>query len=162
MAGEVSTAGIVIKYAPEVSAGVRPVQGYKTKNASGTLNIADYVTGISGLTAEWEQYDVTPLSETRRHRFVRGLQGNDGNLSLACNINPTSRTDWNLIVTEYAALTDGKGMWFEFILPGDTKSVFFRGEPCEMGFPDVEAAQAVQGAVQIIESQYSGWADKST
>ena len=162
MAGEVSSAGIVIQYAPEVSAGVRPTSGYKKKNASGTLDIADYVTGISGLTAEWEQYDVTPLSETRRHRFVRGLQGNDGNLSLSCNINPTSRTDWNLIVTEYQALTDAKGMWFEFILPGDTKSVFFRGEPCEMGFPDVEAASAVQGAVQIIENQYSGWADKST
>lgn len=162
MAGEISSAGITIKYAVEATAGTRPTTGYLEKASGATLNIADYVTGISGLTAEFEQYDVTPLAETRRHRFVKGLQNNDGNLSLNCNINPTSRSDWNAIVTQYEALTGGKGMWFEFTLPGDTQSVFFRGEPCEMGFPDVEAASAVQGAIQIIENQYSGWTAKST
>jgi len=162
MAGEISSADIKIKYAAEATAGVRPTSGYKEKATGATLNIADYVTGISGLTAEFEQYDVTPLSETRRHRFVKGLQGNDGNLSLNCNINPVSRSDWNAIVAEYAALTGGKGMWFEFILPGDTQSMYFRGEPCEMGFPDVEAASAVQGAVQIIENECAGWAANST
>jgi len=162
MAGEISSAGITIKYAVETTAGTRPTTGYAGKASGATLNIADYVTGISGLTAEYEQYDVTPLSETRRHRFARGLQGNDGNISLACNINPVSRADWNAIVSAYNALTGGKGMWFEFTLPGDSQSVFFRAEPCEMGFPDVESAQAVQGAVQLIENQYSGWAAKST
>jgi len=161
MAGEISTAGIKIQYAPEATANTRPTLAsvYKEKATGATLNIADYVTGISGLTAEWEQYDVTPLSETKRHRFVKGLQGNDGNLSLSCNINPTSREDWNKIVTEYAALTGGKGMWFCFTFPGDTKGAYFRCEPCEMGFPDVESAQAVQGAVQLIENQYAGWQD---
>ena len=162
MSAEISTAGIVIKYCPETTAGTRPTTGYKTKATGATLNIADYVTGISGLTAEYEQYDVTPLSATKRHAFVRGLQGNDGNISLSCNINPTSRDDWNKIVTEYAALTGGKGMWFEFTLPGDTKSVFFRCEPCDMGFPDVEAASAVQGAVQLIENDYGGWQTATT
>lgn len=164
MAGEVSTAGIKIKYAPEATgaAGVRPTSGYKEKAAGGVLNIADYVTGISGLGAEFEQYDVTPLSETSRHRFIKGLQNNDGNISFNCNINPTSRNDWNLIVAEYEALTGGLGIWWEITLPTDEQSVFFRAEPCEMRFPDVESAQAVQGAVQLIENQYAGWANKST
>ena len=162
MAGEISSAGITIKYKAEATAGTRPTSGYAEKASGATLNIADYVTGISGLTADFDQYDVTPLSEVRRHRYIKGLQANDGNLSLSCNINPTSRSDWNAIVAEFQALTGGKGMWFEFTLPGDTQSVFFRGEPCEMGFPDVESAQAVQGAVQIIENQYSGWTSKST
>lgn len=162
MPGEISTAGISISYAPEATAGVRPTtaSAYKEKASGATLNIADYVTGISGLAAEYEQYDVTPLSETYRHRFVKGLMGNDGNVSLDVNVNPTSRSDWNAIVTEYAALTGGKGMWFAITLPGDTQSMYFRGEPCEMGFPDVESAQAVQGTVQIIENQYAGWAAK--
>lgn len=158
MAGEVSSAGIKIQYAVETSAGVRPTTGYKEKESGATLKIAEYVTGISGLTADFEQYDVTPLAETERHRFVKGLQGNDGNLSLSCNINPTSRADWAAIVTAYEALTDGKGMWFAFTLPGDTNSAYFRCIPCPMGFPDVEAASAVQGAVQLIENQYAGWA----
>lgn len=160
MAGEVSTAGIKIEYAYEATAGTRPTSGYVEKESGATLKIAEYVTGISGLTAEREQYDVTPLAETRRHRFIKGLEGNDGNLSLSCNINPTSRSDWNAIVTAYQALTGGKGMWFAFTLPGDTQSVYFRCEPCEMGFPDVESAQAVQGAVQLIENEYAGWAAK--
>lgn len=162
MAAEISSAGIKIGYCVETTAGVRPTTGYAEKATTGTLKISEYVTGISGLSADYDQYDVTPLAETRRHRFIKGLQSNDGSLSLNCNINPTSRTDWGLIVGEYAALTGGKGMWFEFTLPGDTQSVFFRCEPCEMGFPDVEVGQAVQGAIQLIENEYSGWAAKST
>ena len=160
MAGEVSSANIKIQYCPETSANVRPTSGYKEKATGATLKIAEYVTGISGLTAEFEQYDVTPLAETERHRFVKGLQGNDGNLSLSCNINPTSRSDWNAIVAEYEALTGGLGMWFAFTLPGDTQSAYFRCIPCPMGFPDVEAASAVQGAVHLIENQYDGWQTK--
>lgn len=162
MAGEVSTAGISIKYAPETTAGTRPTTGYKTKATGGTLGIADYVTGINGLGAEYEQYEVTPLSETQRHRFIPGLMGNDGNVSLNANINKLSRTDWGLIVSEYEALEDGKGLWFEFTLPEDDQSLYIRGIPTPMNFPDVEVAQAVQGAIQLIENQYAGWADKST
>lgn len=159
MAGEISSAGIKIVYAVETSAGTWPTakSSWKEKASGATLNIADYVTGISGLSADYDQYDVTPLSETRRHRFVKGLQSNDGNLSLSCNIDPTSRDDWNAIVSEFAALSSGLGMWFGFILPDDDEAVYFRGEPCEMGFPDVESGRAVQGAVQVIENEYGGW-----
>lgn len=162
MAGEISTAGIVIKYAVETTAGTRPTTGYKEKATGATLNIADYVTGISGLGADYDMYDVTPLSERVRHRFIKGLMSNDGNLSLSANINPTSRADWALIVAEYAALTDGKGMWFEFKMPNDTESVYFRGEPCAVAFPDVESASAIQGNLQIIENEYAGWQAAST
>lgn len=162
MAGEISSAGIKIKYAVEANVGVRPNTGYLEKATNTTLKIAEYVTGISGLGADYDLYDVTPLAEENRHRFKKGLQNNDGNVSFACNINPTSRTDWNAIVSAYEALSGGLGMWWEITLPGDSQSVFFRAEPCEMRFPDVETAQAVQGAVQLIEDQYAGWAAKST
>ena len=157
MAGEISSAGIKILYAPESTAGTRPTTGYKQKATSGTLNIADYVTGINGLGAEYDMYDVTPLSETDRHRFIKGLQNNDGSISLNANINPTSRSDWQEIVAEYTALTGGKALWFQFVLPGDTQAVYVRGEPLPMRFPDVEAGSAVQGAIQIVENQYADW-----
>ena len=157
MAGEISSAGIKILYAPESTAGTRPTTGYKQKATSGTLNIADYVTGINGLGAEYDMYDVTPLSATDRHRFINGLQHNDGSISLNANINPTSRSDWQAIVAEYTALTGGKALWFQFVLPGDTQAVYVRGEPLPMRFPDVEAGSAVQGAIQIVENQYADW-----
>lgn len=157
MAGEISSAGVKILYAPESSAGVRPTSGYKEKATAGTMNIADYVTGISGLGADYDMYDVTPLAETARHRFIKGLQNNDGSIEMNANINPTSRDDWGKIVSEYAALTDGKMLWFQFVLPGDTEGFYVRAEPMPMRFPDVEAGSAVQGAIQIIENMCDGF-----
>ena len=162
MAGEISAAGVQIWYAPETTVDVCPSSGFKQKASTGTLNIADYVTGVSGLGADYDMLDVTPLSESTRHRFVKGLQSNDGSIELNCNINPTSRADWTLIVNEYAALTGGKAIWFQFILPGDTDGFFVRGEPLPMRFPDVEAGSAVQGAVQIVENKCTGFSTKIT
>lgn len=162
MAGEISSAGVQIYYAPESTVDTCPSSGFKQKASGGTLNIADYVTGISGLGADYDMLDVTPLSETSRHRFVKGLQNNDGSISFNANINPTSRTDWGLIVAEFAALTGGKSLWWEVILPGDTDGFFFRGEPLPMRFPDVEAGSAVQGTVQIVENKCTGFATKIT
>ena len=160
MAGEISSAGVQIFYAPESTVDTCPSTGWKQKASTGTLNIADYVTGISGLGADYDMYDVTPLSETMRHRFVKGLQNNDGSVEFNANINPTSRADWGKIVAEYAALTGGKSLWWEVILPGDTDGFFFRGEPLPMRFPDVEAGSAVQGAVQIVENKCDGFKTK--
>ena len=160
MAGEISSAGIKIYYAPESTLNTCPATGFKEKATSATLNIADYVTGISGLGADYDMYDVTPLSETQRHTFVKGLQNNDGSVSFDANINPTSRGDWGKIVAEFAALTGGKSLWWEVVLPGDTDGFFFRGEPLPMRFPDVEAGSAVQGAVQIVENKCTGFATK--
>lgn len=162
MAGEISSAGVKIYYAPESSVDTCPSSGFKEKATSATLNIADYVTGISGLGADYDMLDVTPLSETSRHRFVKGLQNNDGSVEFNANINPTSRADWGKIVAEFAALTGGKSLWWEVILPGDTDGFFFRGEPLPMRFPDVEAGSAVQGAVQIVENKCTGFATKIT
>lgn len=160
MAGEISSAGIAIYYAPESAAGTCPSTGFKQKATGATLNIADYVTSISGLGADYDMLDVTPLSETARHRFIKGLQNNDGSIELNANINPTSRADWGKIVTEFTNLTGGKSIWFEFILPGDTDGFFIRAEPMPMRFPDVEAGTAVQGAIQLIENQCTGFATK--
>ena len=160
MAGEISSAGVQIFYAPESTVDTCPSTGFKQKASTGTLNIADYVTGISGLGADYDMYDVTPLAETTRHRFIKGLQNNDGSIEMNANINPTSRADWGKIVSEFAALTGGKSLWFEFILPGDTDGFFIRAEPLPMRFPDVEAGSAVQGAIQLVENKCTGFATK--
>lgn len=160
MAGEISSAGVAIYYAPEAAVNTCPSTGFKQKATSGTQNIADYVTGVSGLGADYDMYDVTPLSETMRHRFIKGLQNNDGSISMNANINPTSRADWGLIVAEYAALTGGKALWFEFVLPGDTDGFFIRAEPLPMRFPDVESGSAVQGAIQLVENKCDGFKTK--
>ena len=164
MAGEIGALGVQIYYAPETAVGTRPSTGWAQKASGATLNIADYVTGVSGLAADIEAGEVTPVSTPQygRRQFIPLLYGNDGNVKFACNVNPTSRSDWNAICTEYAALTGGLGMWFEIVLPGDTDGYFFRGEPVPMAMPDFNAGEVVQGEVQIIESDNDGWQTKAT
>ena len=164
MAGEIGALGVAIYYAPETAVGTRPTAGWAQKASGATLNIADYVTGVSGLAADIETGEVTPVSTPQygRRQFIPLLYGNDGNVKLSVNVNPTSRSDWNAICTEFAALTGGLGMWFEIILPGDTDGYFFRGEPVPMAMPDFNAGEVVQGEVQIIESDNDGWQTKAT
>lgn len=162
MAGEIAALGVKFLYAPESTAGVRPTTGYAEKAAAGTLNLADFIVEASGLSADIETADVTPMSTPQygRHRFIPLLYGNDGNISFNCNINKISRDSWNAICAEHAALTDGKSFWWEVILPGDDKGYFFRGEPIPMQMPDLTTANAVQGSVSIVESDNVGFQTK--
>lgn len=162
MAGEIAALGVKFLYAPESTAGVRPTTGYAEKAAAGTLNLADFIVEASGFSADIETADVTPMSTPQygRHRFIPLLYGNDGNISFNCNINKTSRESWNAICSEHAALTDGKSFWWEVILPGESDGYFFRGEPIPMALPDLTAANAVQGTVQIVESDNVGFQTK--
>lgn len=164
MAGEIGALGVAIYYASETVAGTCPSTYFKQKATGTALNIADYVTGISGLSADLEVGDVTPVSTPQygRRRFIPLLYGNDGNIKFTCNINPTSRDCWNAICDEYQALTGGLGMWFEIVFPGDTKGYFFRGEPCPMQMPDFNAGEVIQGEVQIVESDNIGYQSKKT
>ena len=162
MAGEIAALGVKFLYAPESTAGVRPTTGYAEKAAAGTLNLADFIVEASGFSADIETADVTPMSTPQygRHRFIPLLYGNDGNISFNCNVNKMSRESWNAICSEHAALTDGKSFWWEVILPNESDGYFFRGEPIPMTLPDLTAANAVQGTVQIVESDNVGFQTK--
>ena len=109
-----------------------------------------------------ETAEVTPLSTPQygRKKFIPTLYGNDGNVGFNVNVNKTSRGSWNAICAEHAALTGGKSMWWEVILPGEEDGYFFRGEPVPMTMPDFNTADALQGSVQIIESDNVGWQTK--
>ncbi len=162
MAGEIGALGVKILYSPETTLNTRPTTGYKARATSGTLDIADFVTGASGFSADIDKGEVTPISTPQygRRQFIPLLYGNDGSIKLSCNINPTSRDSWEAIVAEHQALTGGKSFWWEIIFPGDTKGYFFRGEPCPMFCPDFNAGEVVQGDVEIIESDNEGWQTK--
>ena len=162
MAGEIGALGVKILYAPETTAGTRPTSGYKAKATSGTLNIADFVTGASGFSADIDKGEVTPVSTPQygRRSFIPLLFSNDGSIKFTCNINKESRTSWNAICDEHAALTSGKSIWWEVILPGEDKGWFFRGEPIPMQLPDFNAGEVVQGDIEIIESDNDGYQNK--
>lgn len=162
MAGEIAALGVKIFYAAETTPGTRPTSGYAEKASGATLNLADFLTDVAGFSSDIETAEVTPLSTPQygRKRYIPTLYGNDGNIKFTCNINKLSRADWNAICEEHAALTDGKSMWWEVLLPGESDGYFFRGEPVPMMMPDLSVGDAVKGDVQIIESDNDGWQTK--
>ena len=155
MAGEIGALGVKFLYAPETTVGVRPTTGYATKATGATLDLADYIVEATGFGAEIETADVTPMSTPQygRRRFIPLLYGNDGNINFNCNINKTSRDSWNAICAEHAALTGGKSMWWEVILPGDTDGYFFRGADLSVGHIG-KHIHTVELVVFIVYAQY--------
>jgi len=134
MANAVSTAGMLVKYAAEETAGTRPTSGYTT------------IPGVKAIPAIFNDPNMlqsTPLSATKNHTYIRGLDDSGGAIQLTVNDYDAFRTTWNNCITAYAALTGGKGMWFEIAYPDGSglDSFYFPAEPLPLGFggADVDA-----------------------
>lgn len=153
MAIELSTAGILVKYATESTAGTRPTTGYVA--IPGVKSIPD-------MNPEPAQLDVTPLSETVQHRYIPGLKDPGGAIGLTCNYYADFVTAWETMMTAYAALTGGKGLWVEFVIPGMTNSFYFRAVPTELGFGGAEVDSVLEIVAYFTPNSAPVWATKST
>ena len=152
MAVELSTAGIVVKYAMESTAGTRPTTGYTA--IPGVKSIPD-------MNPEPAQLDVTPLEETIQHRYIPGLKDPGGAIGLTCNYYSDFVTAWEAMMTAYEALTDGKGMWIEFAIPG-MNSFYFRAVPSELGFGGAEVDSVLETTAYLTPNSAPAWAAAST
>ena len=152
MAVELSTAGIVVKYAMESTAGTRPTTGYTA--IPGVKSIPD-------VNPEPNQLDVTPLEETVQHRYIPGLKDPGGAIGLTCNYYSDFVTAWEAMMTAYAALTGGKGMWVEFAIPG-MNSFYFRAVPTELGFGGAEVDSVLETTAYLTPNSAPVWAAAST
>lgn len=135
MANAVSTAGMLVKYCVETTAGTRPTSGYTT------------IPGVKAIPAIFNDPNMlqsTPLSATKNHTYIRGLDDSGGAIQLTVNDYDAFRTAWETCVAAYAtAAASDKGMWFEITYPdgSDLDSFYFPAEPLPLGFggADVDA-----------------------
>ena len=135
MANAVSTAGMLVKYCVETTAGTRPTSGYTT------------IPGVKAIPAIFNDPNMlqsTPLSATKNHTYIRGLDDSGGAIQLTVNDYEAFRTAWETCVAAYAtASASDKGMWFEIAYPdgSDLDSFYFPAEPLPLGFggADVDA-----------------------
>jgi len=130
----VSTAGMLVKYAAETTAGTRPTTGYTT------------IPGVKAIPAIFNDPNMlqsTPLSATKNHTYIEGLNDSGGSIQLTVNDYDAFRTAWMACVAAFDELTGGKTMWFEIAYQdgSNLESFYFPAQPLKLGFggADVDA-----------------------
>lgn len=143
MANAVSTAGILLKYAVEATAGTRPTSGY---------TVIPGVKAIPAMFNEPNAIQSTDLAAEKNHSYISGLGDTGGAVAVTVNDHPAFRTAWNACVAAYAALENGKKMWFEVAYREDTglDSCYFPGEPLALGFGGAEVDAVLENNANIM------------
>ena len=154
MANELSTAGVLVKYAVEVTAGTRPTTGYKT---------IPNIKSIPDLNPEPSTLEVTDLSDTEWKRYIPGLKDPGGALSFGANNTDKFQSDWDeLVEAAETAKETNKSTWIEIWIPGLAKSFFFAGIPSPLGLAAMEVDATLEINAYISPNKVEGWATKST
>ena len=124
MALEISTAGVLLKYCAETTAGTRPTTGFTT-----VPNIKE----TPDFNPEPSTLEVTDLSDLVWKRYIAGLKDPGGALSFTANLTSAFKTAWEALCAAYTtALADSKAVWFEIMVP-TVGSFYFAGIPAELG-----------------------------
>lgn len=142
MANAVSTAGMLVKYAVETTAGTRPASGYTV------------IPGVKAIPELWNEpnmLDSTPLSATKNKTYIEGLGDNGGAIALTVNDEELFRTAWETCVSAFAGLTGGKQMWFEIAYQDGSNldSFYFPGQPLALGFGGAEVDSVLENNANI-------------
>lgn len=143
MANAVSTAGMLVKYAAETVKGTRPTQNYVT------------IPGVKAIPAIFNDPNMlqsTPLSATKNHTYIRGLDDSGGSIQLTVNDYKAFRDAWDICVAAYATAVAGdKGFWFEIAYQdgSDLDSFYFPGEPLPLGFGGADVDSVLENNMNI-------------
>lgn len=155
MALELSTAGILVKYCVESTAGTRPTSGYTV--IPGVKSIPEFGT-------EQPTLETTPLSATVNKTYIPGLKDSGGAIGLTVNDYTTFRTAWDTMMTAYAtAKAAGKGMWVEYAYPDGSgmDSFYFPAEPVELGFGGADVDEVLENVASFIPQGDFLWDEPS-
>lgn len=156
MANAVTTPGMLLKYAVEVSAGTRPVLNYTA------------IPGCKAIPAIFNDpntIQTTPLEQTKNHTYAAALADSGGSVSITVNDYKAFRTAWETCVSAYASLTGGKRMWFEITYPAgsDLDSFYMPGQPLPLGFGGAEVDSVLENNANILpEGDYTFAAASTT
>ena len=117
-AAGISTLGITFGYGVESTAGTKP----------STFTKLNRINAIGGIAISNEQIDASAL-EDMVSRYVQGRGDTGGSFAVTVNATPETISEWKAVIEAYKALSDGKRMWFETIIPGFDESFFVVAQP---------------------------------
>lgn len=100
-ASGISTIGVLFGYAAETTAGTKPASFTKLTR----------INSIGEINLDVEQIDSSALEDAIT-KYISGRADTGGTLDVTVNLTSETKTEWETLITAYAALTDGKKMWF--------------------------------------------------
>lgn len=145
--------GIKISYATEVTKGTRPATGY---------TVLPDLKSIPDFNPQPNTADATTFDNLEYTSYVKLLKDIGGALEFNANLTQDLYDAWSVMVTARNNLTEGKQMWYCVDIPNFDKSIFFTGDPSEMGIPSAEANSLLETSVYIVPTSEPVFADDPT
>lgn len=145
--------GIKISYATEANKGTRPTTGYK---------VLPDLKSIPDFNPQPNTADATTFDNLEYTSYVKLLKDIGGALEFNANLTQDLYDAWSVMVTARNNLTEGKQMWYCVDIPNFDKSIFFTGDPSEMGIPSAEANSLLETSVYIVPTSEPVFADDPT
>ena len=117
------------------------------------FNALTRVNAIGNISLENQTIDSSALEDFVT-KYIAGRADTPGNVPFTVNLTPETKAEWAALIAAYKALTGGKQMWFEIIVPGLTEAFFFIAQPPqEIPMPgmDQNSLLTVEFSLTIVE-----------
>ena len=145
-AAGISTLGITFGYGTETTAGTKPT----------SFKQLTRINALGGINIEPEQIDASAL-EDEITRYVKGRADTGGSFAVTVNFTSDTVEEWQDLITAYKALSGGKRMWFETIIPGITNSFFVVAQPPEeIPQPEIGQNELLTVEMNLTIEEYKG------
>ena len=145
-AAGISTLGITFGYGTEATAGTKPT----------SFKQLTRINALGGINIEPEQIDASAL-EDEITRYVKGRADTGGSFAVTVNFTSDTVKEWQDLITAYKALSGGKRMWFETIIPGVTNSFFVIAQPPEeIPQPEIGQNELLTLEMNLTIEEYKG------
>ena len=145
-AAGISTLGITFGYGTETTAGTKPT----------SFKQLTRINALGGINIEPEQIDASAL-EDEITRYVKGRADTGGSFAVTVNFTSDTVKEWQDLITAYKALSDGKRMWFETIIPGIANSFFVVAQPPEeIPQPEIGQNELLTVEMNLTIEEYKG------
>lgn len=142
----VSTLGITFGYGVETTAGTKPTAFTRLTR----------INAIGGINIEPEQIDASALEDLIT-RYVKGRADTGGSFPVTVNYTDDTAKEWDDLITAYKALTGGKRMWFQTIVPDIAKAFFVVAQPPDtIPQPEIGQNELLTVEMNLTIEEYKG------
>lgn len=142
----ISTLGITFGYGTETTAGTKPT----------SFKQLTRINALGGINIEPEQIDASALEDFIT-RYVKGRADTGGSFPVTVNFTSETVEEWKTLIAAYKALSGGKRMWFETIIPGIANSFFVVAQPPEeIPQPEIGQNELLTVEMNLTIEEYKG------
>lgn len=137
----ISSIGTKISYCVEATAGTMPTTGY--------TKLPD-IKSIPDFNPQPNTADATTFDNLEYTTYVKLLKDIGGAIEFNANFTQELYDAWDTMMTAYKSLDGGKRMWFCVDIEGFDKSIYFAGEPSNMGLSAADANALMETSLYIV------------